>query len=35
MYEEAYKRIINASQNHSLSFFVGAGVSSLSGAPSW
>lgn len=35
MYEEAYKRIIKASQNHSLSFFVGAGVSSLSGAPSW
>lgn len=35
MYEEAYQRIIKASQNHSLSFFVGAGVSSLSGAPSW
>ncbi len=35
MYEEEFKRIIKASQNHSLSFFVGAGVSSLSGAPSW
>ena len=35
MYEEAFQRIIEASQNHSLSFFVGAGVSSLSGAPSW
>lgn len=35
MYEEAFHRIIKASQNHSLSFFVGAGVSSLSGTPSW
>ena len=35
MYEEEFQRIIKASQNHSLSFFVGAGVSSLSGAPSW
>lgn len=35
MYEEAFQRIIEASQNHSLTFFVGAGVSSLSGAPSW
>lgn len=35
MYEEVFRRIIKASQNHSLTFFVGAGVSSLSGAPSW
>lgn len=35
MYEKKFQRIIKASQNRSLSFFVGAGVSSLSGAPSW
>ena len=35
MYENVLKRIINASQNNSLSFFVGAGVSALSDAPTW
>ena len=35
MYEEEFKRIIEASQNKTLTFFVGAGVSALSGAPSW
>lgn len=34
-YEDEFQRIIEASENHTLSFFVGAGVSSLSGAPSW
>ena len=35
MYEQVFQRIINASQNNSLTFFVGAGVSALSGAPKW
>lgn len=35
MYEKEFKQIINAAKNHSLTFFVGAGVSRLSGAPSW
>ena len=34
-YEELIKRIIDASQSKTLTFFVGAGVSKLSGAPSW
>ncbi len=35
MYEEEFRRIIEASHNNALTFFVGAGVSKLSGAPSW
>lgn len=35
MYKEIFKRIIEASQNNSLTFFVGAGVSAVSGAPKW
>lgn len=35
MYEKELKRIIDASQNNALSFFVGAGVSALSNAPTW
>ena len=35
MYENTLKRIIDASQNNALSFFVGAGVSALSNAPTW
>lgn len=35
MYEKELQRIINASQNNALTFFVGAGVSALSGAPTW
>lgn len=35
MYEQVFQRIINASQNNSLTFFVGAGVSALSNAPKW
>ena len=35
MYENELKRILDASQNKALSFFVGAGVSALSGAPTW
>ena len=35
MYENEFKQIINAAKNHSLTFFVGAGVSRISGAPSW
>ena len=35
MYEKELKRILDASQNNALSFFVGAGVSALSGAPTW
>ena len=35
MYEREFQRIINASQNNALTFFVGAGVSALSGAPTW
>lgn len=34
-YKDEFQRIIEASENHTLSFFVGAGVSSLSGVPSW
>lgn len=35
MYEEELKRILDASQKNALSFFVGAGVSALSNAPTW
>ncbi len=35
MYNKEFERIVNASRNHSLTFFVGAGISTLSGAPSW
>ena len=35
MYEKEIQRIITASQNNALTFFVGAGVSALSGAPTW
>lgn len=35
MYQELFKRIIEASQTESLTFFVGAGVSKLSDAPKW
>ena len=35
MYEDLYKRILDASKTDSLVFFVGAGVSTLSGAPRW
>lgn len=35
MYEKIIKQIIDASNNHSLTFFVGAGVSGLSNAPDW
>lgn len=35
MYEKEFRRILDASQNNALSFFVGAGVSALSGAPTW
>ena len=35
MYENIFRRIIEASQNNSLTFFVGAGVSAVSGAPKW
>ena len=35
MYENELQRIIDAAQNNALTFFVGAGVSTLSGAPSW
>lgn len=35
MYEQIFQRIIDASQNNSLTFFVGAGVSALSNAPKW
>ena len=35
MYEEELKQIIQASHNNALTFFVGAGLSALSGAPSW
>ena len=35
MYEKEFKQIINAAKNRSLTFFVGAGVSRISGAPSW
>ena len=35
MYEKVFQKILDASQNNALSFFVGAGVSTLSGAPTW
>lgn len=35
MYEQIFRRVIEASQNNSLTFFVGAGVSAVSGAPKW
>ena len=35
MYTDLFKRITRASQNKSLTFFVGAGVSKLSNAPKW
>ena len=35
MYEMEFKRIVKASRKNSLTFFVGAGVSALSKAPSW
>ena len=35
MYDDLFARIIDASRNNSLTFFVGAGVSKLSGVPSW
>lgn len=35
MYENELNKIIDSSQNNALSFFVGAGVSALSGAPTW
>ena len=35
MYEKELKRILDASQNNALTFFVGAGISALSGAPTW
>lgn len=35
LYSEEFKRIIEASHTNTLTFFVGAGVSALSGAPNW
>ena len=35
MYEKELQRILTATQNYALTFFVGAGVSALSGAPTW
>lgn len=35
MYRELFQRITTASQNNSLTFFVGAGISKLSNAPKW
>ncbi len=35
MYDEELNRIIDASRRNALTFFVGAGVSRLSGAPTW
>lgn len=34
-YEKYFKQITDSSQNNSLTFFVGAGVSAISGAPTW
>ena len=34
-YEQEFKRIVDASRKNSLTFFVGAGVSALSNAPTW
>jgi NAD-dependent SIR2 family protein deacetylase len=35
MYNDLYERINKASKSNSLTFFVGAGVSTLSGTPNW
>lgn len=35
MYEKEFRRIMDASEKNALTVFVGAGVSRLSGAPSW
>ena len=35
MYEEEFSQIASAAMNQSLTFFVGAGISALSGAPTW
>ena len=35
MYEKLFKRIIDASYTNSLTFFVGAGATKLSNAPTW
>lgn len=35
MYEKEFSQITAAAQSQSLTFFVGAGVSALSGAPTW
>lgn len=35
MYEKEFKQIMDASEKNALTVFVGAGVSRLSGAPSW
>ena len=35
IYQDEIQRIIDASKNNALTFFVGAGVSALSDAPSW
>lgn len=35
MYRDLFQRITAASQNNSLTFFVGAGISKLSNAPKW
>lgn len=35
LYQDEIQRIIDASKNNALTFFVGAGVSALSNAPSW
>ena len=35
MYEKELQRILTTSQNNALTFPVGAGVSALSGAPTW
>ena len=35
MYKDLFQRITAASQNNSLTFFVGAGISKLSNAPKW
>lgn len=35
MYENEFKRILEASENNTLTFFVGAGISALSNVPTW
>ena len=35
MYRDLFQRVTAASQNNSLTFFVGAGISKLSNAPKW